>query len=103
MGPGQGQTIRDRVEVTLVPLNDIMARMGTVHFLSVDAEGVDFQILKSIDFSKNRPWVICIKASRPIGEMSAVLEPHGYRFISRTPDNTLFLPAPFPSNPGMVN
>jgi hypothetical protein len=39
----------------------------------------------------------------PVTKMSAVLEPpHGYRFISRTPDNTLFLLAPFPSNPGMV-
>ncbi len=101
-GQGQEQTIRDRIEVTLVPLDEILARMGTVHFLSIDAEGVDFQILKSIDFSKNRPWMICIEASRPIGEMSAVLERHGYKFMSRTPDNTLFLLAPFPSNPGMV-
>lgn len=30
-------------------------------FLSVDVEGADFEVIKSFDFSKNRPRVICIE------------------------------------------
>lgn len=32
-------------------------------FLSIDVEGLDFQILKSIDFDKSFPKVICVEAA----------------------------------------
>lgn len=32
-------------------------------FLSLDAEGMDFDILKSIDFNKSTPKVICVEAA----------------------------------------
>lgn len=38
-------------------------------FLSLDVEGMDFQILKSIDFTKSCPKIICVEAAQysPIG------------------------------------
>jgi FkbM family methyltransferase len=38
-------------------------------FLSIDVEGMDFQILRSIDFEKSFPKVICVEAAEysPIG------------------------------------
>jgi len=38
-------------------------------FLSLDAEGMDFEILKTIDFKENAPKVICVEAAdySPVG------------------------------------
>ncbi|SFO48016.1 methyltransferase, FkbM family [Algoriphagus ornithinivorans] len=38
-------------------------------FLSIDVEGLDLQIIKSIDFEKSSPKVICVEASEysPVG------------------------------------
>lgn len=36
---------------------------GFPDFLSLDAEGMDYDILKSIDFNKTRPKVICVEAA----------------------------------------
>lgn len=45
-------------------------------FLSLDVEGMDFSILKSIDFVKYRPKVICVEAAEysPIGAGDKRLE-----------------------------
>jgi len=89
----QLQQLVDEVEVPLVPINDILAEHFAdtgIHFVSIDAEGVDFLILKSIDFDRFRPKMICIERSRPIGELDAVLTPHGYQLVSVTPDNAVY-------------
>lgn len=59
------------VKTRLVPVNQIFAE----HFagsapdcLSIDVEGLDFLILKSIDFAKHRPKVICVEAGTPVGQ-----------------------------------
>jgi FkbM family methyltransferase len=96
------QTVVDHLEVELIPINQILEEHGTPHFLSVDAESFDFPILQSLDFSRFRPWIICTEIMRPCGEIAALLNPHGYQFIGRTPDNVLFMLNPLPSNPAMV-
>ena len=63
---------------------------GEIHFVSIDAEGVDFFILKSIDFERFRPKLICIERSRPPSEFNAILSPWGYELISQTPDNAIY-------------
>jgi FkbM family methyltransferase len=91
--PDQLQQIVDEVEVQLVPINDLLEEHfsdGGVHFISIDAEGVDFPILRSIDFSRFRPKMICIERSRPVDELDAVLNPHGYQFVATTPDNAIY-------------
>jgi FkbM family methyltransferase len=88
----QLQSIRDEVEIELVPANDILAAHCSegLHFLSIDAEGVDFPILASIDFQRFKPLMICVEASRPQPEFDEVLGRHGYSLFSRTPDNFIF-------------
>jgi FkbM family methyltransferase len=91
--PDQLQQVVDEVEVQLVPINEILEehfRDGGIHFISIDAEGVDFPILKSIDFSRFRPKLICIERSRAVEELDAVLNPHGYQFVATTPDNAIY-------------
>ena len=91
--PDQLQEIVDEVEVQLVPINEILEehfRNSGIHFISIDAEGVDFFILKSIDFNRFRPKVICIERSHAVEELNAVLNPHGYELAALTPDNAIY-------------
>ena len=83
----------DSVSVPLIPLNDILQehfRERPPEFLSIDAEGVDFAILRSIDFDAHKPLLICIETSSGWNEYADLLGPHGYQFICRTPDNAMF-------------
>ena len=91
-GAAQLQEIVDEVEISLVPINDILAEhfADGIHFISIDAEGVDFSILQSINFNRFRPKMICIERSREIREIDAVLAPWGYEIVSQTPDNAIY-------------
>jgi len=55
-----------------VPVNDILTNHfeAGLHFISIDAEGVDFPILQSIDFTRFRPKIICVEASRSLAEFA---------------------------------
>ncbi|SDP04615.1 methyltransferase, FkbM family [Nakamurella panacisegetis] len=37
----------------------------TIHFLSIDTEGAEEAVLRSIDLSRFRPWVILVEATKP--------------------------------------
>lgn len=53
--------IMEVIKMPLLNINDVMERyfQKAPTFLSVDTEGLDLAILKSIDFSRFRPKVIC--------------------------------------------
>jgi FkbM family methyltransferase len=91
--PNQLQQVIDEVEVRLVPVNEILEehfRNDELHFVSIDAEGVDFFILKSIDLGRFRPKMICIERSHPIEDLDGVLNPQGYQLLAQTPDNAIY-------------
>jgi FkbM family methyltransferase len=87
--PDQLQKVVDEVEIPLVPVNDILEKHFTegIHFISIDAEGFDLPILRSIDFTRFRPKMICIESS---ADFDTILSPHGYEMIARTPDNVIY-------------
>lgn len=91
--PEWRQQIVDSIEVELVPANTILSEYfdGGPHFISIDAEGVDFDILQSIELSKHRPIVICIERGRALEDYEQLLGPHGYRRVCETPHNLIFL------------
>jgi Methyltransferase FkbM domain len=64
--------------------------------LSIDCEGADFNILKSIDFSRYRPTIICVELFRSQSldvnqNISAFLLEKNYQLISSTVLNGLFV------------
>jgi len=98
-GWGVKMSVVGRAEVKLIPLNEIIERQlggASPHFLSIDAESVDFEILQSLDFARFRPWIICIEKSRSIAELDDFLGPRGYRRICDTPHNAMFMLDPPP-------
>jgi FkbM family methyltransferase len=86
------QHVVDKVEVQLVPINEIIERQlkgDAPHFLSIDAESCDFAILRSLDLARFRPLVVCVEAAQPLADYEALLT-SAYFLIGRTPDNFLF-------------
>ncbi|MEO6719867.1 MAG: FkbM family methyltransferase [Ferruginibacter sp.] len=52
------------VKMPLIPINDILGKYfehKAPNFISLDVEGLDLEILKSLDFTKYKPEVICVE------------------------------------------
>ncbi len=65
-------------------------------FLTIDAEGLDFEILESIDFVRYRPKVICVEVATggdidSSVQIARLLESNSYYVHFRTPGNLIFV------------
>ncbi|MEP3196754.1 MAG: FkbM family methyltransferase [Lentilitoribacter sp.] len=60
----------DSVSVDVLPLSEVwnlhVAENQDVHFLKVDVEGFEAEVLKGLDWKKNRPWIILVEATKPM-------------------------------------
>jgi FkbM family methyltransferase len=93
--------IQEVTEVDLLPIDEIISRnfSSCPNFISLDVEGLDFQILKSMDFIKFRPEVFCIetltfvqdKSERKLEEIIAFMQENGYFVYADTFINTIFV------------
>jgi hypothetical protein len=90
--PSQRQKIEGSIETKLVNANEILEghfKGRPLHLLSIDAEGANFDIFKSIDFRRFSPIVICIEAQRAVEDHLRALG-GAYRLIFQSPDNFMF-------------
>ncbi|MEY4230642.1 MAG: hypothetical protein RLZZ362_1491 [Actinomycetota bacterium] len=78
------------VEVEVSTLADVWSdHVGTerqVHFLKVDVEGFEGEVLAGNDWNANRPWVVVVEATRPTSQVVSIeWEPgllgNGYRLV----------------------
>jgi FkbM family methyltransferase len=91
--------IRKTIEVSVVTINEIIdtyANGVCPDYLSLDAEGFDARILKSLNFAKHRPKVICTEVVTGGGETSHAtiaqsLTQSGYFSYFRTVGNFFFV------------
>jgi FkbM family methyltransferase len=87
------------VKMPLVPINKVIAtHLGdrAPDFLSVDTEGLDLAILKTLDFGKYRPKLICAETFdnttfRVKPDVAEFLGGQGYAVRGQTHPNTLFV------------
>lgn len=58
----------EELEVETRTLDDICAEhhVGTVHFLKVDVEGAEEEVLRGFSFRQIRPWVVLVEAVAPV-------------------------------------
>jgi FkbM family methyltransferase len=58
----------------------------TIHFLKIDVEGAEAEVLEGLNFNRVRPWIIVVEAIKPISrvgtrhEWERLLTSHGYSF-----------------------
>ncbi|MNT07654.1 hypothetical protein D3C72_1423690 [compost metagenome] len=90
------------IEVPVVSINTVIeTHFGNVSpdFLSVDVEGLDVEIIKSLDLRRFRPAVICVETltfsetreEEKIPEIGDYLAAYGYFAYADTYINTLFV------------
>jgi len=95
-----GIAIEKTVAVPLVHINELIRQYFQPHpnLLSIDVEGLDLDILKSIDFELYKPEVICVESitfsmsnqENKINEISDFLISKGYFLFADTHINSIF-------------
>ncbi len=59
----------------------------TIHFLKVDVEGAEEQVLRGADFGRHRPWIVLVEATEPMSDAPShagwepLLVEAGYDFV----------------------
>jgi FkbM family methyltransferase len=79
----------ESTKVEVVTLAEVCRRhvSGAVHFLKIDVEGAERDVLLGADFTACRPWIVLLEATRPDtlepchGEWEPILLAAGYRFV----------------------
>jgi len=95
------QKIEKIIQVPLYTVNDIMAKYCSngVNLISVDVEGLDFEIVKSFDFQKYQPEIFCIETLRydengilqKNNELIKFMKEKEYSIYGETYINTIFV------------
>lgn len=95
------QSIRDRVEVPLMSLNELMQKHFSdgVDLLSIDIEGFDLQALSAMDFKRHRPGIVVAETLRydksghlgKLKDFGRLFKRAGYDAMADTFHNTLFV------------
>jgi Methyltransferase FkbM domain len=93
-----GITVQRVIKMPLLEINAVMAKHfgGAPTFVSIDAEGLHLAILKTIDFKRFRPAVICVETlvagtKRQLPEIPAFMETQKYVVRGSTFVNTIFV------------
>lgn len=95
------QKIEKVIQVPLWTVNDVMNEHlpSGVNLVSVDVEGLDFEIVKSFDFKKYQPEVFCVETLRYVEdgtlqknyELIQFMEDENYSVYGETYINTIFV------------
>jgi FkbM family methyltransferase len=98
--PEVPETIRHTaklIRVPIRPLSNILAeeKISSVHLLSVDCEGNDLAVLRSNDWEKCRPNVICVEdhGNWQQSEIVQFLSSVGYSLKYRPGFSSIFIPS----------
>jgi FkbM family methyltransferase len=96
-----GQKIVDIIPIEVKKFNNVVDRYcsRSPDLVSLDVEGLDLAILKSIDFSRCRPLLFCIETitysetgeGTKIAAIDTVMADNGYMKYADTYINTIFL------------
>lgn len=94
----QGYKIIDKKEIRVIPIGNIFKKYGKFDYISIDTEGIDFEILKMIDYQKYAPYVICIETQEfqverkrdDFQEINEFMKSKGYYIYMDTGINTIY-------------
>jgi FkbM family methyltransferase len=98
LAQGKIESVDKVVEIDIVPINEIMANFFDPwpNLISIDTEGMDLEIIRSIDFDKYRPEVFCIETLTStlwdkIPEIESFMKSMQYCVFADTQINTIFV------------
>ena len=82
-----------KYQVSSLPINQLMNLLGRIDLLSIDAEGMDLEILSSINFDIHAPIFICVEDHQFYAETSAInklLLSNKYKLVSKMHPSYLY-------------
>ncbi len=94
------QVALEALSVKAITLTEICEKYApeNIHFLKVDVEGAEGAVLRSMDFRRFRPWVLCVESHVPLkvdlqthGEWNQYLIDSGYKFVFTDRINRYYL------------
>lgn len=92
-----GWELSDIVPIRLRPLSEVWAESVpqgvVVDLLTVDVEGRDVEVLESLDWSRQRPRIVCVEqlvGSTHEQSVDTLLVDHGYELVGRTINTVLY-------------
>lgn len=61
----------EEMTVDVRRLDDVLQeyRFGEVHFLKIDVEGAEVDVLRGMAFETVRPWIVVVEATRPLSQV----------------------------------
>lgn len=76
-------TINKKYKVLVKPVNAFLSEYADgkiIDFLSLDVEGLDYEILSAVDFDTYRPRIICVEFNNDVhkNDITQLLEKNGY-------------------------
>jgi len=90
-------TLSKTIEVPVVELDEVVRQYSNgvyPDFISIDVEGMDFDVLKSCNFSDQTPYIICVEVGKQDGSlanMTSMLKDKGYEFYILLADTALYI------------
>jgi FkbM family methyltransferase len=87
-----GKKIEKIVNVKVRKLKDILAEQNPkkIDFMSIDTEGYDLEVLKSNDWKKYKPSILCVEGHKDADKINDFLKEKGYiRVFKET--NSIFI------------
>jgi FkbM family methyltransferase len=78
------------IKVPIYKLEEILKKYrpkGAIDFFSIDTEGLDYEVLKSNNWDKFKPKVICIEKNAKAEKFLLAI---GYVKVTQTPTNSIF-------------
>lgn len=84
--------------VDVLSVNDMLAAHTSgkqIDLLSIDVEGLDYEILSALDFDRFLPAILCVEFNSPeeFSQLEAFLTTKGYRIHQKTACNVIALAA----------
>ena len=91
-----GHELMDEISVDVVDLSTVTPEIDPWEpfLLSVDVEGLDFDVLNSIDWARFTPRVVCVEDPERLNgstQISDLMEENGYRLVSQNSASSIYL------------
>ena len=87
---GENSEVKKRKIIPLNTIVDEYFKDKDISFVSIDAEGLDFDILSSFNFSK-RPKVFCIESNTEDHRVDNFMKEKGYKCVAQIFQNAIFV------------
>lgn len=81
----------EEIDVPVISLTTLLTYnpppKGEIHFLKIDVEGSEHDVLTGMDFYRDRPWIIVVEATQPHTQIrtdhlwNQILFENGYEFV----------------------